>query len=111
MRSYTVNTNPVRISINGKAFDLLKADAFAQVDIMQYLSEVGKMNVSSPENVETVLRAGCNLIDSLLGDGACFEIWGKTPISLGHQMQLLTKICKDCREAYISYLNSEYLEG
>lgn len=111
MRSYTVNTQPVKISVNGKAFDLLKADAFAQAEIVQFLAEISKLNIGSPKDVEQVLRSGCSLIDSLLGGGACFEIWGQTPVSLGHMLPLLVKICKDCREAYVAYLKEEYMEG
>lgn len=111
MRSYIVNTQPVKVSINRKTFTLLKADAFAQAEIMQFLAETGKLNISSPKDVETVLRTGCDLIDSLLGSGACLEIWGNTPVSLGHMLPLLVKICKDCREAYVNYLKEEYMEG
>lgn len=111
MRSYTVNTQPVKVSVNGKTFTLLKADAFAQAEIMQFLAETGRLNIGSPKDVETVLRTGCNLIDSMLGGGACFEIWGETPVSLGHMLPLLVKICKDCREAYVAYLKEEYMGG
>ena len=110
MRSYKVNTQPVQISVNGKTFDLLKADAIAQAEIIQYISDTGKISIAKPQDVEIVLRAGCDLIDSLLGGGACFEIWGKNPVSLGQILSLLTKMCKDCREAYRAYLESEYSE-
>ncbi len=111
MRSYTVNAEPVKLSVNGIVFELLVSDAMAQAQIMDYLAQTAALRVASPSDVETVLRAGCNLIDSILGGGACLRIFGKTPVSLGHIISLLTQICNDCAAAYKSYLKKEYLEG
>lgn len=111
MRSYTVNTEPVKVSVNGIAFELIVSDAMAQAQIMEYLANTGALRITSPADVETVLRAGCNLIDSILGGGACVRIFGKTPISLGHILSLLMQIGKDCASAYRKYLETEYLEG
>lgn len=110
MRSYTVNTEPVKVSVNGNVFELIVSDAMAQAQIMDYLAQTAAVRVASPSDVEDVLRAGCNLIDSILGGGACLQIFGKTPISIGHIISLLTQICADCAAAYKNYLKTEYLE-
>ena len=110
MRSYTVNTQPVTVSVNGIEFKMLKSDALAQAEIVDYLANAAALKIEKPADVETVLRAGCNLIDSLLGAGACYSIWNDTPISLGHIIALLTQICADCVRFYHAYLKNEYLE-
>ena len=111
MRSYNINTEPVKVSVNGIVFELLKSDAVAQAEIMEYLTQTGAMRIMSPADVEIVLRAGCNLIDSILGGGACLKIFGETPVSLKALLSLLTQICKDSAAAYKTYLKNEYLEG
>ena len=110
MRNYTINTEPIKVSVNGMEFELLKPDAVIQAETMDYLAQAGALRIMSPADVEIVLRAGCNLIDSILGGGACLQIFGNTPVSLGHILSLLTQICKDCAAAYKAYLKNEYLE-
>lgn len=110
MRSYTVDTSAVKISVNGAEFDLLKSDAVAQAEIMQYLARVRSVHADCPEEVEAVLRAGCNLLDAMLGTGASIAIFGSTPVSLARLLGLLKQICEDCFKAYRNYLKTEYLE-
>lgn len=111
MRSYIVNTDPVKVSVNGITFDLLKTDAQSQAEILQYLIQIESMDIRRVDDVQNILQSGCELIDSLLGGGACYRIFGKTPISLGHISSLLLQICKDCAQFYRNYLKNEYLEG
>lgn len=111
MRSYTINTDPVHIKVNGLDFALLKTDAETQAEILQYLAQAAAMNIASLDDVRNVLRTGTELIDGILGGGACYRIFGDTPISLSHIAALLTQICKDCTEHYRQYLKNEYLEG
>ena len=95
MRSYTVNIEPVKISVNGNGFELLKTDAEAQAEIMRYFIDIERMNIASPDDVHQILRTGCDLVDAILGGGACYKIFGQTPISIGSIISLLGKICKD----------------
>lgn len=111
MRSYTINTEPVKVSVNGISFELLKTDAQSQADIMQYISKIVETDISSADDVHEMLRTGCELIDSILGGGACYSIFGETPISMAHICALLVQIGRDCASAYHQYLKIEYLEG
>ena len=111
MRSYTVNTEPVKVSVNNHEFELLKCDAVVQAEVIEYLAQLSALRIASSADVEGALRTGCNLIDSILGGGACSRIFGNTPISMGHVVALLTQICKDCAAAYKAYLKNEYMEG
>jgi len=111
MRAYTVNTEPVKIAINGHDFTLLKPDALTQAEIVRYLQKAGGLEINSSERVLDFLHEGCALVDSVLGGGAAQAIFGNTPVSLAPLLSLLMQIAQDCRAAYVAYLKNEYLEG
>lgn len=111
MRSYTANTEPIRIRINDMEFELLKADGVAQAQIMQYLAELAPLKLGDPEQAERALRMGCNILDEILGSGASFRIFGNTPVSFGRLMPLMMQIARDCAREYRAYIKNEYLEG
>ena len=108
MRSYTIDVSPVKIRVNEHDFLLQKSDGEAYRKVCEYLEHIQK---SPKENncIERFIAQGCELVDELLGNGACFQIFGSTPISLGHVASLCTRIAGDCLRAYRKYLKEEYL--
>ena len=110
MRSYMIDVSPVQIRVNSHTFSLQKSDGEAYRMVCQYLEDI-QSSEKDKNCIERFIAQGCELTDKLLGDGACFQIFGSTPISLGHVAGLCARIAGDCLRAYRQYLKTEYLEA
>lgn len=110
MRSYDIDIAPVSICVNGQKFDLIKTDAVAQAEILQFVASGATLKIDKPADVEKYLQNGCELLDSCLGSGACYSIFGAAPISLGKLLALLMQIGADCAKAYRQYIKEEYMD-
>lgn len=111
MRSYTIDVSPVKISINTHVFTLQKSDGEAYAAVIEYLDFVQNSEKTGSDCIQRMIECGCDVVDSLIGSGACYTIFGDTPISLGHVAALCVKIAGGCLQAYRQYLKEEYLEG
>lgn len=111
MRSYTLDISPIKINVNSHPFELQKSDGEAYAAVIDYLNYVQEADKTGGSCIQQMIERGCDVVDELLGKGACFTIFGNTPVSLGHVATLCAGIAGDCLRAYRQYLKEEYLEG